>query len=146
MVNGEPKLTCATFVAEYAPGPVRIEPLKNFPIIRDLTIEMSDFMTKLKNVKPWIIRKNDKPVEEGDLGFCLCHIGQHLTGAHSQFSRRRPTFGASTGAVPFGGSDRVARRRKASAARASGASTAAQTHTAEGVDEVGYAAQVSEAS
>ena len=66
MVNGEPKLTCATFVAEYAPGPVRIEPLKNFPIIRDLTIEMSDFMTKLKNVKPWIIRKNDKPVEEGE--------------------------------------------------------------------------------
>jgi fumarate reductase iron-sulfur subunit len=66
MVNGEPKLTCATFVAEYAPGPVRIEPLKNFPIIRDLAVEMSDFMTKLKNVKPWIIRKNDKPVEEGE--------------------------------------------------------------------------------
>ena len=66
MVNGEPKLTCATFVAEYAPGPVRIEPLQNFPIVRDLTIEMSDFMTKLKDVKPWIIRKNEKSVEEGE--------------------------------------------------------------------------------
>ena len=48
MVNGEPKLTCATFVADYAPGPVRIEPLRYFPVIRDLTIEMTDFMTKLK--------------------------------------------------------------------------------------------------
>ena len=66
MVNGEPKLTCATFLSEYAPGPVRIEPLKNFPIIRDLTIEMSDFMTKLKEVKPWIIREDEKPIEEGE--------------------------------------------------------------------------------
>ena len=66
MVNGEPKLTCATFIADYVPGPVRIEPLKNFPIIRDLTIEMSDFMTKLKDVKPWIIREDEKPVEEGE--------------------------------------------------------------------------------
>ncbi len=66
MVNGEPKLTCATFLSEYTPGPVRIEPLKNFPIIRDLTIEMSDFMTKLKDVKPWIVREDEKPIEEGE--------------------------------------------------------------------------------
>ncbi len=66
MVNGEPKLTCATFLADYTPGPLRIEPLKNFPIIRDLTIEMSDFMTKLKDVKPWIIRDDEKPIEEGE--------------------------------------------------------------------------------
>ena len=36
-VNGEPKLTCATFLSEYAPGPVRVEPLQNFPVIRDLS-------------------------------------------------------------------------------------------------------------
>ena len=35
MVNGEPKLTCATFLTEYAPGPVRVEPLKNFPVMRE---------------------------------------------------------------------------------------------------------------
>ena len=66
MVDGEPKLTCATFVSEYAPGPVRIEPLRYFPIIRDLTIEMTDFMTKLKDVKPWIIREDEKPIEDGE--------------------------------------------------------------------------------
>ena len=66
MVNGEPKLTCATFVSEYAPGPIRIEPLRYFPIIRDLTIDMTDFLGKLKSVKPWIIRKDDKSDSEGE--------------------------------------------------------------------------------
>ena len=66
MVNGEPKLTCATFVSEYAPGPVRIEPLRYFPIVRDLTVDMTDFMAKLKSVKPWIIRKDEKPVSDGE--------------------------------------------------------------------------------
>ena len=66
MVNGEPKLTCATFVSEYVPGPVRIEPLRYFPIIRDLTVDMTDFMGKLKSVKPWIIRKDEKSISDGE--------------------------------------------------------------------------------
>jgi len=65
-VNGEPKLTCATFLTEYAPGPVRVEPLRNFPIIRDLVVEIGDFMRKLTSVKPWIIRDTDKPLSEGE--------------------------------------------------------------------------------
>ena len=40
MVNGEPKLTCATFLSKYAPGPVRVEPLRYFPIVRDLVVEV----------------------------------------------------------------------------------------------------------
>ena len=59
MVNGEPKLTCATFLSHYRPGPVRVEPLQYFPVVRDLVIEMTDFMVKLKSVKPWIIREDD---------------------------------------------------------------------------------------
>lgn len=31
MVNGEPKLTCATCLSHYRPGPVRMEPLRYFP-------------------------------------------------------------------------------------------------------------------
>ncbi|MBZ5608759.1 MAG: succinate dehydrogenase/fumarate reductase iron-sulfur subunit [Acidobacteriia bacterium] len=66
MVNGEPKLTCATFLTDYAPGPVRIEPLKNFPVMRDLIVEINDFLGKLSKVKPWIIRQKEKPVTEGE--------------------------------------------------------------------------------
>ncbi len=65
-VNGEPKLTCATFLGDYAPGPVRIEPLRNFPVIRDLIVDIGDFMQKLVRVKPWIVRAAEKPVSEGE--------------------------------------------------------------------------------
>lgn len=65
-VNGEPKLTCATFLTDYRSGPVRVEPLRNFPVIRDLVVEMGDFMRKLVRVKPWIVRQDEKPLAEGE--------------------------------------------------------------------------------
>jgi fumarate reductase iron-sulfur subunit len=66
MVNGEPQLTCATFLSHCLPGPVRVEPLRYFPIVRDLVIDMTDFMDKLQSVKPWIIRGEDKPLSQGE--------------------------------------------------------------------------------
>jgi fumarate reductase iron-sulfur subunit len=66
MVDGEPKLTCATFLSDYMPGSVRVEPLQYFPVVRDLVIEMTDFMVKLKSVKPWIVRQEEKPLSEGE--------------------------------------------------------------------------------
>jgi fumarate reductase iron-sulfur subunit len=66
MVNGEPKLTCATFLTDYAPGPVRVEPLKNFPVMRDLIVEITDFLEKLSKVKPWLIREKEKAPSEGE--------------------------------------------------------------------------------
>jgi fumarate reductase iron-sulfur subunit len=65
-VNGDPKLSCETFLTDYAPGPVRVEPLRNFPVIRDLVVEIGDFLRKLPTVKPWIVREQDKPVEDGE--------------------------------------------------------------------------------
>ena len=65
-VNGEPKLTCATFLHDYAPGPVRVGPLANFPVIRDLVVEIGDFLRKLPTVMPWIVRRSEKPVTEGE--------------------------------------------------------------------------------
>src|SRR5881409_2194415 len=64
-VNGDPKLTCATFLSDYLPGPVRVEPLANFPIVRDLVVQIDDFMQKLTRVKPWIIREVERPVADG---------------------------------------------------------------------------------
>jgi fumarate reductase iron-sulfur subunit len=65
-VNGEPKLTCATFLKDYEPGPIRVEPLRNFPVIRDLIVDIGDFMRKLVSVKPWIVRAAEKPLTEGE--------------------------------------------------------------------------------
>jgi fumarate reductase iron-sulfur subunit len=63
IVNGEPRLTCATFLTDYSPGPVRIEPLRHFPVIRDLVVEIGDFMRKLPEVKPWLSRDEDAAAE-----------------------------------------------------------------------------------
>ena len=66
MVNGTPKLTCNAFLRDYWPRPVVVQPLNNFPIIRDLVIDMDDFMHKLKSIKPWIIRKQELPLGAGE--------------------------------------------------------------------------------
>jgi fumarate reductase iron-sulfur subunit len=67
MVNGEPKLTCATFLTSYATkGHIRVQPLRYFPVIRDLVVAVEDFMSKLESVKPWLIRKDEKPIAEGE--------------------------------------------------------------------------------
>src|SRR5579864_2048051 len=56
MVNGTPRLTCAAFLREFYPNPIRVEPLANFPVERDLIIDLDGFLEKLKSVKPWVIR------------------------------------------------------------------------------------------
>ena len=66
MVNGEPKLTCAAFLKDYYPNPIRVEPLTNFPVIRDLIINLEDFLHKLKELKTWVIPKEAKTVSQGE--------------------------------------------------------------------------------
>jgi fumarate reductase iron-sulfur subunit len=66
VVNGKPVLTCATYLSALGPGPVRVEPIKGFPVIRDLVVDIEDFVRKLKSVKPWIIREEEKPLSEGE--------------------------------------------------------------------------------
>jgi len=66
MVNYKPRLTCSTFLREFYPKPVVVEPLENFPVIRDLVVDMTSFMQKLSEVKPWIIRDWEKPIGQGE--------------------------------------------------------------------------------
>ncbi len=57
MVNGVPHLACKTFLRDYAGQEMMIEPLANFPIERDLVVDLSDFIEKLERIKPYIIPK-----------------------------------------------------------------------------------------
>ena len=66
MVGGEPILTCASYLADHLPGPIRIEPLRGFPVVRDLVNNLDDFMDKLTAVKPWIVREQEQPLSEGE--------------------------------------------------------------------------------
>ena len=83
MVNGEPKLTCATFLSTYAEqaNKIRLEPLRYFPVVRDLVTELSDFLVKLKKVKPWLIRREEPPLAAGE----FLQTPEQL-GSYKQFS------------------------------------------------------------
>jgi fumarate reductase iron-sulfur subunit len=66
MVDGKPRLACQTFVRDLLPGPVRIEALAHFPIERDLVVSLDGFIDKLESIKPYLIPKAPRTLEEGE--------------------------------------------------------------------------------
>jgi fumarate reductase iron-sulfur subunit len=66
MVNGVPSLSCKTFLRDFFPGKVTIEPLNHFPIERDLVIVVDDFIEKLESIKPYIIPKEERSLAQGE--------------------------------------------------------------------------------
>jgi fumarate reductase iron-sulfur subunit len=65
MIDGEPRLACETPLRDRGAA-IRIEPLANFPVIRDLVVEFDRFLELLGRVQPWIIRAKQRAVEEGE--------------------------------------------------------------------------------
>lgn len=66
MVNGEPKLGCKAFLREFEGDEIRIEPLANFPVERDLVADVSGFVEKLETVKPYLISSDSEDVSAGE--------------------------------------------------------------------------------
>jgi fumarate reductase iron-sulfur subunit len=66
MINGRPKLSCKTFLRDLMPGPVRVEALAHLPIERDLVVSVDPFVEKLRSVKPYIIAKEPRKLEQGE--------------------------------------------------------------------------------
>ena len=102
MVNGDPNLTCATFLRDYYPNVIRVEPLNNFPVVRDLVINMGDFLEKLTEVKAWLVPKEEKSVADGEylqspaelakykqftmcINCMLCYAACPVYGEHPEF-------------------------------------------------------------
>lgn len=56
MVNGVPHLACKTFLRDYTKkGKMSIGPLANFPVERDLVVDISDMVEKIERIKPYVI-------------------------------------------------------------------------------------------
>src|SRR5439155_386545 len=56
--RAQPRLTCGTYVRDVRKGAVTVEPLSNFPILKDLVVDFDDFLRKLASVTPYIVRKD----------------------------------------------------------------------------------------
>jgi fumarate reductase iron-sulfur subunit len=66
MIDGKPKLSCKTFLRDFYPEGVRVEALAHFPIERDLVPGVDDFIVKLERIKPYIIPKEARGLEQGE--------------------------------------------------------------------------------
>jgi fumarate reductase iron-sulfur subunit len=66
MINDKPHLSCQTFLRDLMPGPVRIEALAHLPIERDLVVSVDGFVRKLEGIKPYIIPKEPRTLEQGE--------------------------------------------------------------------------------
>jgi fumarate reductase iron-sulfur subunit len=64
MVDGKPSLTCKDPVSDYG-ARVEVAPLANFPVIRDLVVELEGFLEKLRKVKPFILKAKERALAEG---------------------------------------------------------------------------------
>ncbi|WP_420852764.1 succinate dehydrogenase iron-sulfur subunit [Sporolactobacillus pectinivorans] len=53
VINGRPRQACTALIDKLE-QPVRLEPMKTFPIVRDLVVDRSRMFNALKKVKAWI--------------------------------------------------------------------------------------------
>ncbi len=64
MVNDKPVLLCKTFCRNLQ-QPIRVAPMKNFPIIKDLVVDINNAINKLRTVMPYTnFILNKKTVEQ----------------------------------------------------------------------------------
>lgn len=66
-INGIPRLACYTKVSEIDEDIITCEPLPNFPIIRDLVTDFSDFFEHHRAMEPFIHNPNANIVDKNNL-------------------------------------------------------------------------------
>ena len=59
-INGRPALACYTKISELGSSIVAVEPMSNFPIIRDLAVDFKQLSSNHKKMKPFIIREDSE--------------------------------------------------------------------------------------
>jgi len=62
-INGKPRLACETQISTLG-NVIRIEPLKNFNVIKDLVTDFEGFFKKHELVKPYLIRKSEGEIRQ----------------------------------------------------------------------------------
>ena len=58
IINGENQLACQVLVKEVS-SPIKIEPIRGLPVLKDLIVDMNDFFDSYKKMLPFLI--SDEP-------------------------------------------------------------------------------------
>ena len=56
IINGKPRLACFTKISELNSNVITVEPMNNFPIIRDLAVKFERLFDTHHKIKPYLIR------------------------------------------------------------------------------------------
>ena len=59
-INGRPSLACYTKISELDSNIITVEPMSNFPIIRDLTVDFKQLFSTHKKMKPFVISEESE--------------------------------------------------------------------------------------
>ena len=60
VINGKPRLACFTKITELNSSVITVEPMNNFPVIRDLAVGFDRMFATHKKLKPYIIRDDSE--------------------------------------------------------------------------------------
>jgi len=60
VINGKPRLACFTKITELNSDVVTVEPMQNFPIIRDLAVKFDRLFENHKKIKPFLVREDEE--------------------------------------------------------------------------------------
>jgi len=58
IINGKNQLACQVLVKEVS-SPIKIEPIRGLPVLKDLIVDMNDFFDSYKKILPFLI--SDEP-------------------------------------------------------------------------------------
>src|SRR6476646_10193839 len=72
-INGIPRLACYTKISELEDPVVVCEPLPNFPVIRDLVTDFTQFFNHHKSISPYIQYLNDDKTEKNEVSSSHSH-------------------------------------------------------------------------
>lgn len=59
-INGRPRLACFTKISELNSDVVTVEPMNNYPIVRDLVVDMGKLITNHKKMMPYVVRDDSE--------------------------------------------------------------------------------------
>lgn len=63
LINGVNRLACKVLVRDLG-STITVEPLRGFPVVKDLVVDMTGFFKAYRAVKPWLINDETPPPTE----------------------------------------------------------------------------------
>lgn len=63
-INGSYRLACQTQITDLKSDKIEVQPLPNFPVIKDMVVDLTTFFEKLEKVIPYLVSKTAAPEKE----------------------------------------------------------------------------------